>query len=100
MDHSKKNQVLAVAVVFTVTSWVAVLLRIWVRAHMLNNFGRDDWVMMVAQFFFTVYLVCQFGGVAYGTGQHLRDLDPKDAEVAQAVCCTPCALPVQNLADN
>ncbi|KAK5130562.1 hypothetical protein LTR08_001942 [Meristemomyces frigidus] len=83
-EDSKKNQVLAVAIIFTVLSWVTVCLRIWVRAGMLGNFGRDDWTMLATQGFFTIYLVCQFGGVVYGTGQHLSALEPANAETAQS----------------
>ena len=42
--------------------------------------------MLLTQLFFTAYLVCQLGGVAYGTGQHLSDLKAPDAQKALAVC--------------
>jgi len=32
--------------------------------------------------FFTAYFVCQVGGVIYGTGKHMEDLDPTNAETA------------------
>lgn len=51
---------------------------------MLGCFGRDDWAMLATQFFFIIYLVCQFGGVYYGTGVHLSELEPRAAEKALA----------------
>ncbi|KAI6955074.1 hypothetical protein KC318_g13265, partial [Hortaea werneckii] len=80
----KPEQVLAVAVTFAVLSWVTVALRVWVRAGMLRSFGRDDWAMLATQLTFTIYLVCQLGGVAYGTGRHLSEIEPASAETALA----------------
>jgi len=85
MGYCKRDQVLAVAIVFTILSWTTVALRIWVRAGMLKSFGRDDWAMLVTQLTFTVYLVCQFGGFYYGTGQHLSELEPWAAQRALSV---------------
>lgn len=51
---------------------------------MLHSFGCDDWAMLATQFFFIVYLVCQFGGVYHGTGVHLSELEPQAAETALA----------------
>jgi hypothetical protein len=34
------------------------------------------------QVFFTVYIVCQTGGIVYGTGKHLKDLQPDRAQTA------------------
>ena len=49
---------------------------------MLRAFGTDDWTMLAAQVLFSAYLIAQLGGIAHGTGQHLADLDPVDAEKA------------------
>ncbi|KAF2210361.1 hypothetical protein CERZMDRAFT_28819, partial [Cercospora zeae-maydis SCOH1-5] len=73
---------LGVNITFFVLSWIAVSLRVFVRAGMLRNFGSDDWTMLAAQMFFTAYLTVQLGGVIYGTGQHLEDIEPYDAETA------------------
>lgn len=51
---------------------------------MLRSFGRDDWAMLATQVTFTFYLVCQLGGVAYGTGRHLSEIEPASAETALA----------------
>ena len=83
--EGRAPEVLAVAIIFLVLSWITVGLRVWVRAGMLRSFGLDDWTMVVTQLLFTAYLVCQIGGVAYGTGRHLQDLDPERAEKAMKV---------------
>ncbi|KAK5119025.1 hypothetical protein LTR62_000236 [Meristemomyces frigidus] len=80
----RPQAVLAVAIAFFILSWVSIGLRIWVRGFIIKAFGKDDWVMMATQVIFTIYLVCQIGGVAYGTGQHLKDLEDWRAERALA----------------
>ena len=37
----------AIVGVFLVLSWIAVALRVYVRAWMLRCFGMDDWLMVV-----------------------------------------------------
>ncbi|KAK4542866.1 hypothetical protein LTR36_006055 [Oleoguttula mirabilis] len=82
MADSKRGEVLAVAIAFSILSWVTVSLRIWVRAGMLKSFGSDDWTMIATQVVFTLYLSCQLGGVYYGTGQHLSAIEPWAAQRA------------------
>jgi hypothetical protein len=71
-----------VGIAFFVISWVAVGLRIWVRAGMIKSFGADDWSMLGTQLLNTAYLACQLGGLIYGTGRHIEDLEPARAETA------------------
>ena len=85
MADSKRNEVLSVCIAFFVLSWTTVTLRIWVRAGMLRSFGKDDWAMLATQVMFTAYLACQLGGIIYGTGQHLKDLEFWRAEKALSV---------------
>lgn len=80
-----RTATLAVNITFFILSWVAVGLRIIVRAGMLRAFGSDDWVMLATQILFTGYLIAQLGGVVYGTGEHLSDLVQWRAERALAV---------------
>lgn len=74
-----------VGIAFFVITWVAVGLRIWVRACMIRSFGIDDWTMVGSQLLNTAYLACQLGGLIYGTGKHIEDLDPSRAETALTV---------------
>lgn len=86
MADTRKYQVQDVAIAFFILTWISITLRVWVRAGMLNTFGWDDWTMAATQVVFTVYLTCQLGGTVYGTGQHLKDLEPWRAERALRVC--------------
>ncbi|OCL05656.1 hypothetical protein AOQ84DRAFT_298511 [Glonium stellatum] len=78
----RSHEVLAVAIFFLVLSWITVGLRVYVRAGLLRSFGMDDWTMVVTLLLFTVYIACQIGGVTYGTGRHIWDLEPQNAEKA------------------
>lgn len=84
--EDRSSEILAVCLFFFVISWLAVGLRVWVRAGMLKSFGLDDWSMMATQLIYTAYLSCQLGGLMYGTGRHLKDLEDWRAEKAFSVC--------------
>jgi hypothetical protein len=85
MADNRASDIIAAATIFTIITFVAVTLRIYVRRCMLRTVGSDDWVLLVAQTFFTMYLICQYGGVVYGTGKHHKDLSLHDQEVALKV---------------
>lgn len=97
MGSSRNHQVLAVAVIFATISWISMLMRVYVRRFLIKAWGRDDWAMVATQIVFTIYLVCQLGGVAYGTGYKLQELIPWRAEKALAVSLP---FPSQINADN
>lgn len=40
---------LVVAAAFLVMSWLAVLLRVYVRVVMIRSFGGDDWLCLISQ---------------------------------------------------
>lgn len=82
----RSTAVWGVGIAFFIISWTAVGLRIWVRAGMIKSFGRDDWTMVGTQLLNTAYLACQLGGLVYGTGRHIEDLEPARAEKALTVC--------------
>jgi hypothetical protein len=44
--EDRSNEVLAVAILFLITSWITVGLRVYVRAGMRNTFSPDDWAMV------------------------------------------------------
>ncbi|KAI1839733.1 hypothetical protein JX266_014053 [Neoarthrinium moseri] len=49
---------------------------------MIKSFGVDDWLMLIAMFFFTLHTGFCLGGVAHGTGQHAVDLTASDITMA------------------
>ncbi|KAH9838850.1 putative integral membrane protein [Teratosphaeria destructans] len=67
----KRHGFLAVSVVFFVSSWFTICLRIYVRAYMLRSWGRDDWTMVASQILFTAYLIGQIGIYVHGGGLHM-----------------------------
>ena len=83
--NGKKDEVLAIAILFFILTWISVGLRCFVRATIVRAFGWDDWTMLGSQILFTAYLACQLGGLVYGTGRHLRDLEYPRAEKALSV---------------
>ena len=44
----RRNEVLAVAILFFLLTWSTVSCRIYVRAIMLKTWGWDDWTMLAA----------------------------------------------------
>lgn len=81
----RSGPVWGVGIAFFIITWTAVGLRIYVRAGMIKSFGRDDWTMVGTQLLNTAYLACQLGGLVYGTGRHIEDLEPERAEKALTV---------------
>ncbi|KAM3074472.1 hypothetical protein ACMFMG_002725 [Clarireedia jacksonii] len=80
--ESKVPQILPVNILFFTISWIAVLLRVFVRGIMRPEFGSDDWIMVITQALYTAYLSCQLGGLANGTGRHIYDLKLPKAQRA------------------
>ncbi|TGZ77567.1 hypothetical protein EX30DRAFT_293448, partial [Ascodesmis nigricans] len=76
--EDRSQQIVAIAIFFLVLSWLSIILRTYVRAWMLKSFGWDDWLMVFAVLTFTVYLSCQLGGAAHGTGKHYWDIEPSE----------------------
>lgn len=72
--EDRSGQVLAVNVAFFSLTWIFMMLRVYTRAYLIKSFGTDDWSMVAALLLFTGYLICQLGGVAYGTGRYDKDL--------------------------
>jgi len=42
-------ELLATAILFAILSWIAIGLRVYVRARMIKSMGIDDWIMLFAQ---------------------------------------------------
>lgn len=99
----------AVLILFLIITWLIVALRCHVRVRMLKSFGLDDWFMVASlvrinpfypasrqvsdmehssllrQAVFTLYCAFALGGVEYGTGRHLKDLNPHSIQKALRV---------------
>lgn len=106
-EDDRSSEVRGIAVAFLVLAWMSVAVRTYVRYFMLNQFGRDDWVMVAAavrigqtnlikatwltlgQIFFSLYISSVLLGAHYGTGQHLKYITLHNAEQAMkvSICC-------------
>jgi len=45
--ESRRDEVIVVAALFFVLSWLAVILRVYVRGFMMRKWGHDDSYMIV-----------------------------------------------------
>jgi hypothetical protein len=82
---SRRDEVLAVATLFFVLSWLTVTLRFYVRGKLMHTWGVDDSFMGATLAIFTVYLAFQVVAAVYGTGRHRWELEDSDARIALLV---------------
>ncbi|KAF4874242.1 hypothetical protein CGCSCA1_v006721 [Colletotrichum siamense] len=73
----RSAQVIAVAILFLVLTWLAVGLRIYCRTFLVRCIGNDDKVMGILLVLFTVYLGLQVYGGTRGIGLLDVDLTPQ-----------------------
>ncbi|KAF4922613.1 hypothetical protein CGCVW01_v005206 [Colletotrichum viniferum] len=73
----RSAQVIAVAILFLVLTWLAVGLRIYCRTFLLRCIGNDDKVMGILLVLFTIYLGLQVYGGTRGIGLVDVDLTPQ-----------------------
>ncbi|KAF2448177.1 hypothetical protein P171DRAFT_428288 [Karstenula rhodostoma CBS 690.94] len=66
--QAQQDACTAVATAFTITSFLVVALRTYVRSRIVRNFGKDDAFMIVAFVFTLGYLVCIWIGSDNGMG--------------------------------
>ncbi|KAJ0307719.1 hypothetical protein Brms1b_009838 [Colletotrichum noveboracense] len=73
----RSAQVIAVAILFLVLTWLAVGLRIYCRTFLVRCIGNDDKVMGILLVLFTIYLGLQVYGGTRGIGLLDVDLTPQ-----------------------
>ncbi|PYH95661.1 integral membrane protein [Aspergillus ellipticus CBS 707.79] len=73
-EDDRSLEVRAVAAAFVSVACVTVLLRIYVRGWVVRAFGPDDWAMVFAMVFYTMFSGCMIGGSLWGTGRRFADL--------------------------
>lgn len=69
-NADRGNQLVYTAVIFLTLSWVAVMLRCFVRIHLLKAFKIDDWLLVIGELNFILTLAMVLAGVKYGLGKH------------------------------
>lgn len=75
-----------IEVAFLVVSWIAIVLRVYVRTCVVKAFGWDDRWMLFAQLIHTANVICATGGALTGTGRLSKDLTPESMMTALRVC--------------
>ncbi|TDZ16460.1 hypothetical protein Cob_v010796 [Colletotrichum orbiculare MAFF 240422] len=80
--ENRGPQLYAVGVTLSTTASLAIVLRCYVRAFLVKNFGFDDCCMVVAMIFFALFVACALMGVRYGTGRHYWNLEEEDQVTA------------------
>jgi TctA family transporter len=83
VQHSRQPYQIAITSVFLSLAIFAVIVRLWVRKHMINSVGGDDYMMVVAVVSFILYCAALMEIVANGGGTHIRGLE--DTRIAQDV---------------
>ncbi|ODA81736.1 hypothetical protein RJ55_00239 [Drechmeria coniospora] len=83
VDLSENNSgpLVGASVSLLVLSWFAISLRTYTRAILMKSFKIDDWLMLVAQFMYTLTCAMILGGVHRGLGRHNQAV-PVDDQVA------------------
>ncbi|KAF2840076.1 hypothetical protein M501DRAFT_674692 [Patellaria atrata CBS 101060] len=72
--EDRSTQLLVVAIIFLATSYLACLLRVYVRAVMIKSFGWDDRLMVVTLIFYTAFIGGEFVVIRHGLGKHEYNL--------------------------
>ncbi|KAF6809058.1 integral membrane protein [Colletotrichum sojae] len=80
--ENRGPELFAVGVALVTTAGVAILLRCYVRIFLVRNFGFDDWCMIGAMIFLSLFVACALTGIHYGTGRHWWDLQTEDQVTA------------------
>ncbi|PVI02586.1 hypothetical protein DM02DRAFT_589253 [Periconia macrospinosa] len=80
-DPPSKNDLLVVAILFFILTWLSVSLRIYVRGFLQKTWGKDDSFMVVSLIIFTIYLAFQLVAVTHGQGRHRWDLEDDEARI-------------------
>lgn len=66
-----------ITITYLVITWVAVLLRGFVRTKLMKSFRWDDWTMMISQFCFTI--LC---GFTFATVHLQQEYDARKSSVS------------------
>ncbi|EMD85112.1 hypothetical protein COCC4DRAFT_153810 [Bipolaris maydis ATCC 48331] len=79
---SRASEMVRIEVAFLVVSWIAIVLRVYVRTCVVKAFGWDDRWMLFAQLIHTANVICATGGALTGTGRLSKDLTPESMMTA------------------
>ncbi|EXK25056.1 hypothetical protein FOMG_18261 [Fusarium oxysporum f. sp. melonis 26406] len=86
--ESRTTQIAAIGYTFVILSSIATLFRVYCRAFVIKAFAADDWLAVIAQFMFIVFISYEITGVHYGTGRHFKDISPENIPKAMQMWWT------------
>jgi len=88
-DDSRSQAILIVTAIFLAISLIAVILRIFVRTHVVKAFGKDDVFMLLAMILNLAFAICGFLGVRYGMGRKLVhfEVEGRAGDFHKALLC-------------
>ncbi|KAK5165791.1 uncharacterized protein LTR77_008714 [Saxophila tyrrhenica] len=69
-QQSNVGEVLGVTGAFMAAATITMVLRSYVRIHMLKFFGPDDWMMLAAVLMAIATFICFVGETTHGVGRH------------------------------
>ncbi|OJD35828.1 uncharacterized protein BKCO1_15000110 [Diplodia corticola] len=80
--ENRGPELFCVTVIMVCMAVVSTALRCFVRLGMVKAWGIDDWFMLAGTLTHIMFATCVIGGIHYGTGRHMAELDPHDSEKA------------------
>ncbi|KAF1846663.1 uncharacterized protein K460DRAFT_356309 [Cucurbitaria berberidis CBS 394.84] len=78
MVDNRGPKLQAVCSTFVSFAFVAVVLRVYVRARIVKAFGYDDAFMVFALLSHIMFAGCAIGGIRWGTGRHMDTLSNEE----------------------
>ncbi|OQD70352.1 hypothetical protein PENDEC_c024G02601 [Penicillium decumbens] len=86
-DDSRSRAILVVTVVFLAISIISVGLRCFARTRIVQAFGWDDRLMLLAMTFNLAFAICGILGSKYGMGRKLLYFAAKPQNFHKALLC-------------
>ncbi|KAH6647762.1 hypothetical protein BKA67DRAFT_594677 [Truncatella angustata] len=75
-NENRGPEIIGVVATVTLLALITVGMRSYVRLKVVNMFGPDDWVIIIAMMLSLTGLGIVAGEVTYGAGRHTAYLDP------------------------
>ena len=93
VDENKKPDLIAASAICLSAAYIAVALRFLSRRRARNSLQADDYSVVVALFFTSVFVVVVLVGVHYGLGRHLI-LVTNGAALGKVVLFLACSIEI------
>lgn len=87
LDDSHNKAILIVTAVFFGISLVSVMMRCFVRTHVVRAWGWDDGTMVIAMALNTAFAICGIVGCKYGLGMELSYFTLHPDDLHRAMLC-------------